>query len=115
MLVSDAQCVLDIRCNLGESPAWDARTGTLYSVDITSKQIHVFVPATGEHRALQLAEAVGAVLPSSDPGLLIAALERDVVVVSALTGEAVRTLASTPEAHGLPADGWRFNDGKVSA
>jgi sugar lactone lactonase YvrE len=114
VLVSDVQCVLETSCSLGESPVWDARTETLYSVDINSKQIHVFVPATSQHRVLQLNEAVGTVALSSNPDQLIAALERDVVLVNAQTGDVASTLVSTPEEHGLPADGWRFNDGKVT-
>lgn len=114
MSVSSAHCVLNTSCNLGESPVWDSRNDTLYSVDIALKRIHVFVPATGLHRVLQLGEAVGTVLLSSDPTQLIAALERDVVVVDAQTGSILSTLASTPEEHGLPVDGWRFNDGKAS-
>lgn len=114
MLVTGTQCILSTSCNLGESPVWDSRIDTLYSVDITLKRIHVFVPATGLHRVLQLGEAVGTVLLTSDPSKVIAALERDIVVVDAQAGTVVSTLASTPEEHGLPVDGWRFNDGKAS-
>ena len=43
--------------------------------DINRKQIHVFHPASGAHRSLQLGEAVGTVVPTSDPDILLAALE----------------------------------------
>jgi hypothetical protein len=50
------------------------------------------------------------------PNVLLAAVERDVVLIdySEPSSPQIRVVASTPEADGLPADGWRFNDAKVS-
>ena len=50
------------------------------------------------------------------PNLLLAALERNVVLVdySDPSSPQMHVLATTPESDGLPADGWRFNDAKVS-
>jgi hypothetical protein len=56
------------------------------------------------------------VMPTMQPNVLLAALERNVVLVdySEPSSPQIRVLASTPDSDGLPADGWRFNDAKVS-
>eukprot|EP00887_Chlorella_sp_A99_P003203 scaffold9.g3203.t1 len=101
--MASATVAVDSGCDLGESPVWDERTSTLYFVDINAKRVHVFRPADGSHRTLQLAEPVGCVALTSDPGRLLAALQHDVVE---------RVLATVPESHGR--ESMRFNDGKVS-
>ncbi|EFN53462.1 hypothetical protein CHLNCDRAFT_136730 [Chlorella variabilis] len=124
------QCELacDAGCDLGESPIWDAATSTLYFVDINSKRIHSYSPASGAHRTIQLEQPIGTVVPTSNPNILLAALEasclpsladcldawlaRDIVEVDVAAGTTGRVLATTPEEHGV--DGMRFNDGKVS-
>src|ERR1700743_2810696 len=40
-------CVLDLRCPLGEGPVW--RAGALWFVDIKQKRIHRLDPASGAH------------------------------------------------------------------
>ncbi|PRW33693.1 SMP-30 gluconolaconase LRE domain [Chlorella sorokiniana] len=104
----------DAQCDLGESPIWDERSGgRLYFVDINGKRIHVYEPASGGHRTIQLEQPIGCIVPTSDPNILLAALERDIVEVDVGAGTTGRVLATTPEEHGTdPAR--RFNDGKVS-
>lgn len=110
--MAKVELACDAQCDLGESPVWDDATGTVYFVDINGKTIHAFVPATGAHNTITLDQAVATIVPTSRPGTILAALEREVVEVDVAAGTTGRVLATTPEAHGV--EGLRFNDGKVS-
>ncbi|GAB4813394.1 hypothetical protein N2152v2_000440 [Parachlorella kessleri] len=87
---------LDAKCNLGESPVWDDRTGTVYFVDINENTIHAFRPEDGTHQKIVMSEHVATIVPTSDPKILLAALSRDIVEVD------------------VAKEDMRFNDGKVS-
>lgn len=110
------QLEADIGASLGESPAWSAAGSKLLSVDINNKKIHIFDPADKSLTTVSLDEAIGAVIPTSQPHILVAALERDVVTLDISNpAKPVKTvLATTPEDHGLPSEGWRFNDAKAA-
>lgn len=43
--------------------------------DINSKRIHSYSPASGAHRTIQLEQPIGTVVPTSNPNILLAALE----------------------------------------
>lgn len=43
--------------------------------DINGKRIHAYHPASGSHRTVQLDQAVGTIVPTSNPNVLLAALE----------------------------------------
>lgn len=72
----DIQLVLDAKTDLGESPAWDARSQRLYFVDIYGKSIHIYDPATKEHVQIDTPELPGTVVPTSNPDVLLAAFDR---------------------------------------
>ena len=78
-----SELLLDSKATLGEGPAWDAATQTLYWVDILGKRIHTW--KDGRDDFLQLDEYVGCVAPRRDGGLVAAlrasfvTIERDVV------------------------------------
>ncbi len=97
------ELLLDAQATLGEGPAWDAKTQTLYWVDILAKRIHAF--KDGRHDFLQLDEYVGCLAPRRDGGL-IATLHASFVALSG-RGHQPTFLASVTE----PAAN-RFNDGK---
>ncbi len=112
-----AELLLDARAALGEGPAWDAKTQTLYWVDILAKRIHAF--QDGRDIVLQLDETVGCAAPRRMGGL-VAALRASFVT---LEWGAARTLASGASAgDGIPPRTFlasvsepasnRFNDGK---
>ena len=44
-----ADVALDCRCELGEGPIWDDRSGLLLFVDINGHHVHSFEPSTGAH------------------------------------------------------------------
>ena len=92
---------INAKATLGEGPAWDAKTQTLYWVDVLEKRVYA-----GSKLFLQLDDYVGCLAPRKDGGLVIAqrfgfwSFEPD-------TNKLI-TLASPK---GEPSNN-RFNDGK---
>ncbi len=99
------------QAGLGEGPAWDAKTHTLYWVDILGKRVHFH--CDGENGFIQLDEMPGCLAPCKDGDLIVAA--RASLLTLGPFGRTqggpatVKTafLASVSE----PANN-RFNDGK---
>ncbi len=111
-----SELLLDSKAALGEGPAWDAKTQTLYWVDILGQRIHAY--KDGRDEFIQLDELVGCVAPRRDGGLVAALhasfvtlsgrVERDgIPLASAGYHPAPQKIASVTE----PATN-RFNDGK---
>jgi sugar lactone lactonase YvrE len=100
---SEAVLALDARLELGESPVWDERTGTLYLVDILRGSIHRFDPRAGTSSTVtRLDGTVGAIALRRDGGLIAAAG----TTVALLDEESNVTVgARVPD-----GDGVRFND-----
>jgi len=61
------ELILDAKAVLGEGPAWDAETQTLYWVDILEKRIYA-----GNQILAQLDEAVGCLAPCRNGHLILA-------------------------------------------
>jgi len=95
------------RCDIGESPVWDGRTGLLYWVDITPGTIHRIDPATGTRQRWEFGEPVGA-LGLCRSGRLVVALKSTVILFDPRDGSRQPLAAVT---HAKPA--MRLNDGKV--
>jgi len=62
----NAQLLLDAKATLGEGPAWDAKTQTLYWVDILEKRIYA-----GTELLAQLDDYIGCLAPRPSGTLLI--------------------------------------------
>ena len=88
---------------LGEGPAWDEKTQTLYWVDILGQRVHAW--KDGRDEFLQLDEFAGCVAPRRDGGL-IATTQASVWTLDWAAGK--QTLLARVEE---PASN-RFNDGK---
>ncbi len=99
----DVEVVHEAKATLGEGPAWDARTQTLYWVDILEKRIHFH--RDGDDGFIQLDEMPGCLAPCKD-GTLIVAARASIFQLDPATGRQT-LLASVTE----PASN-RFNDGK---
>jgi len=99
----ESELLLDARAALGEGPAWDAKTQTLYWVDILGKRIHAW--KDGRDEFFQLDEFVGCVAPRRDGGL-VAALRASIVTLKRFAPRPHRIAAVTEPASN------RFNDGK---
>lgn len=102
----DLQLIWDGKATLGEGPVWDHRTGQLIWVDIVGKRVHLFTPADGTKRTIQLDQLIGAAVPRKQGGLVLA-MENGFHLLD-LETEIVTPL-SDPESD-RPNN--RFNDGK---
>jgi sugar lactone lactonase YvrE len=92
---------IDANATLGESPAWDAKTQTLYWIDVLEKRVYA-----GTKAILQLDHYAGSVAPRKDGGLVIA--QRSGIWTLEPNMKKLRKLASPRRE---PSNN-RFNDGK---
>jgi len=99
-----AEVAVDVRCELGEGPAWDSRTGELIWVDIIGKRVYRWHP-TGRVEWSQLDTSVGAVVPRAIGGFAVAVREG----FAALDTAGRLTILAEIEAD---RPGNRMNDGK---
>jgi len=96
----NAELVFDAKATLGEGPAWDEKTQTLYWIDILEKKIYA-----GDEIIAQLDETIGCLAPCKNGHLI---LGKHGSIVDFEPGSAKETfLTSVSE----PATS-RFNDGK---
>lgn len=70
----EAELAVDARARLGEGPNWDAAAGRLLWVDITGRTVHQLRPGSDgyEQRSWPVPEEVGAAIPRTRGGLLLA-------------------------------------------
>lgn len=61
-----AELIFDAKATLGEGPAWDAKTQTLYWVDIRQKRIYA-----GRELLAQLDDLIGCLAPCADGNLIL--------------------------------------------
>ncbi len=92
---------IDANATLGESPAWDAKTQTLYWIDVLERRLYA-----GQKAILQLDHYVGSLGPRKDGGLVIA--QRSGIWILEPNMRKMRKLVAP---RGEPAQN-RFNDGK---
>jgi sugar lactone lactonase YvrE len=106
---SDVEVVLEPRASVGEGPTWDERSKMLVWVDIMGHRVHVYDPATGQDRSVDVGQPVGAAVPRERGGLALAL--RDGFGLLDANLENLRMVASV-EAD-VPTN--RMNDGKCDA
>jgi sugar lactone lactonase YvrE len=99
----EPEIILGARATLGEGPAWDAKTKTLYWVDILEKRVHSY--REGHDSFVQLDEMPGCLAPTNDGTLLIAA-HASILELEPATGR--QTILASVSEHANN----RFNDGK---
>jgi sugar lactone lactonase YvrE len=104
-----AELLFEAQATLGEGPAWDEKTQTLYWVDILANRIHTWKDSRDDF--LQLDEFIGCVAPRRDGGL-IAALHASFWTVDRVAGKqtgkcdpAGRFLAGTMDMNEKAASG----------
>ena len=102
----DITCVVDARAELGEGTIWDPKTGVLWWIDIWSKLIHRYDPATGRDDTWSSPEFLGCIGLREEGGLVVTMVS-GFYFFDPETG-AFEAIVD-PEAH-LPLT--RFNDGK---
>lgn len=104
---SEAVLILDAHANVGEGPTWDDRGNVLIWVDIMGNAVHVYDPATGKDRVVDVGRPVGAAGLRQSGGLVLALRDGFGLLDTDLGN--LRMVAE------VEADnpGNRFNDGKV--
>jgi sugar lactone lactonase YvrE len=105
----EAELVLDAHASVGEGPTWDERTNTLVWVDIMGSAVHIYDPATGQDREIDVGQPVGAA-GLREAGGLVLALRDGLALLDADLGNL--RFVSNVEAD-VPSN--RFNDGKCDA
>jgi len=106
LIRSELELVWNASANIGESPAWDHRSGHLIWVDIDGRTLNLYHPLTKTNRQIQMALKVSAAVPSLQ-GNLMMATENGFYKFDLVT-ERMSYLVD-PE---LDKPGNRFNDGK---
>ena len=102
------ELLLDAHADLGEGPAWEAATQTLYWVDIRAGNVHHFNPASGSDDCIHLGQSIGCVAPRRNGGLVLALQGRFATIDPAAGVKSLMPIVQ-PEPH---QPGNRFNDGK---
>ena len=105
--MQQVELVLDARAELAEGPCWLAERGLLAWVDITAGLVHLFDPATGADRALEVGQPVGAAVPTDDGRLALAV--RDGFALLDLDRAEVELIVEVER----DLTGNRMNDGKA--
>jgi sugar lactone lactonase YvrE len=72
MSAAPYQIAIDAHADCGESPTWDARLSELVWVDQYVALVHWYKPSTGDSASLAVGQAVGAVAPRRQGGLVLA-------------------------------------------
>ncbi|WP_343228007.1 SMP-30/gluconolactonase/LRE family protein [Stakelama flava] len=67
---SEPHLVLAVGATLGEGPVWVPRDNALWFVDIKSRHVHRFDPASGDAKRWDAPGEIGWVLPASDGGFV---------------------------------------------
>jgi sugar lactone lactonase YvrE len=70
--MSTVELALPARAELGEGACWDARSQTLFWVDILRGRVHQFSPATAACRSFTVGQPVGAAALREAGGLVLA-------------------------------------------
>lgn len=100
------ETVTDHLCLLGESPLWDAASGTIFWVDILQGEIHAWEGLAQNHRTWKMEQPIGAIALCTS-GRLVGALQQGFFYINKDNGQL--DFIANPETH-LPGN--RFNDGK---
>ena len=99
------RCVLPWQAIVGESPVWHPEDQSLYWVDIQSRQIHRFHPASGANQTFNLPEIVTCIALRAAGGLVLT-LRKHFAFFQPSTSKLERLGEVEPD---LPNN--RFNDG----
>ena len=105
--MSDFELVWDVKCEVGESPVWDAAHRRVLFADIEGRRIHAFSVDSGAQASWDFPQVVGS-FGLCRSGRLVVAQRHHVVLFDPATGEMTDLTPKVDE----PAT-CRLNDGKV--
>lgn len=100
------EVVTSVKSKLGEGPVWDARSKSIFWLDIENGIIHEYNTPLAEYRKIQLDQMVGVIALCTN-GNFIAGLQQGIAYINRITGHV--QFITKPEKD-LPDN--RFNDGK---
>lgn len=103
---SRVELVIDSKSDLGEGAIWNYKTGELVWINITSKILNFYKPATGNNKEMFTGQMIGTVVPTHSGDVLVA-LQNGIYRLNPQTG--TKKLLADPEADKANN---RFNDGK---
>ncbi len=106
--MTEIECILDAKAQLGESPVWSAEEQALYWVDIVAPAIHRLDPSTGAARTWPMPSSIGSMGLRAGAGAIVA-LRNGFHRFDFETGRL--TFIVDPQTE---KSATRFNDGKVS-
>jgi sugar lactone lactonase YvrE len=109
VMLMQAELLLDARAELAEGPCWLADRERLLWVDIMAGHVHLLDPATGDDRAVEVGQPVGAAVPADDGRVALAV--RDGFALLDLDSGRVETIAGVERDLG----GNRMNEGKCDS
>ena len=93
---------------LGECPLWSPLEEILYWIDIEGRQIHRYNPSTGSNDTRSVPARPGSIVLTDEPGVLLLAMEHELVWFRWETSELKSFVALEPEGNGN-----RLNDGRT--
>ena len=102
--MTTAQPLLHAQARLGEGAIWDTRAQMLWWVDITSRELHRFDPATTRDHVWAMPSTIGTVVPRARGGVVVAL--KNIIAAFDPETATLTTLA------GIDQPDQRFNDGK---
>lgn len=85
------EVVADVHADVGEGPHWDEQSKTLMFVDVSAGKVFRYDPLRGTTSSFSVGQEVGAVIPRSDGGLVLAV--RDGIAEVSDTGEGFELMA----------------------
>jgi xylono-1,5-lactonase len=68
--MSEPELVWDLKAELGEGPAWDARRRCVWFVDIKGRRLHQYGVETGSQASWDAPDQIGFALPADDGSLI---------------------------------------------
>ncbi|MEM9157871.1 MAG: SMP-30/gluconolactonase/LRE family protein [Verrucomicrobiota bacterium] len=84
--MSDLECIVDAKAELGEGVFWSVRESVAYWVDIQGKRVHRYDPSVGESKTLQLDRMIGTLIENAEGGL-VAGMQDGVYALDFETGK----------------------------
>lgn len=106
--MSEIVVAVDHAAQLGECPVWDPRSEVLFWADIEGKQLHRFNPRTQQNESRDTSGRPGSFVLTSDPGVLLVAMEHELVWFHWESGRTVPFVELETAGNGN-----RLNDGKT--